>query len=73
MYSDILLYLAFLNLPGWLAGLVVEKSDFYENPVVSLDMEFNLGFVKKNLEILNKTKLGLELQLSCDSTASKQA
>ena len=32
---------------GWLAGWVVGKSDFNENPVVSpdLDLDFDLGFV----------------------------
>ena len=27
---------------GWLAGWVVGKSDFNENPVVSLDLDFGL-------------------------------
>ena len=33
---------------GWLAWGVggVGKSDFNENPVVSLDLDFDLGFVK---------------------------
>ena len=30
---------------GW--GWVVGKSDFNENPVVSLDLDFDLGFVNK--------------------------
>ena len=39
----ILLYLASLKLSrGWLAGWVVGKSDFNENPVVSLDLDFGL-------------------------------
>ena len=29
------------------AGWVVGKSDFNENPVVSLDLDFDLGFVNK--------------------------
>ena len=42
----ILLYLASLKLSrGWLAGWVVGNSDFNENPVVSLDLDFDLGFV----------------------------
>ena len=34
-------------LGGWLGGWVVGKSDFNENPVVSLDLDldFDLGFV----------------------------
>ena len=38
---------------GWVAGWVVGKSDFNENPVVSLDldldMDFDLGFVNLSL------------------------
>ena len=30
---------------GWLGGRVVGKSDFNENPVVSLDLDLDLGFV----------------------------
>ena len=33
-------------LAGWVAGWVDGKSDFNENPVVSLDLDFDLGFVK---------------------------
>ena len=35
---------------GWLgvAGWVVGKSDFNENPVVSADLDFDLGFVNTN-------------------------
>ena len=42
---DILLYLAYLKLSrvgGWVAGWVVGKSDFNENPVVGLDLDFGL-------------------------------
>ena len=35
---------------GWVAG-VVGKSDFNENPVVSLDLDFDLGFVNICLEL----------------------
>ena len=32
-------------LGGWVAGWVVGKSEFNENPVVSLDLDLDLGFV----------------------------
>ena len=38
---------------GWAAGWVVGKSDFNENPAVSLDLDldldFDLGFVKRKM------------------------
>ena len=34
-----------------MAGWVVGKSDFNENPVVSLDLDFDLGFVKTNQSV----------------------
>ena len=43
---DILLYLAFLKLfrlAGWVAGWLVGKSDFNENPVVSPDLDLDFG------------------------------
>ena len=40
---DILLYLASLKIAGWL----VEKSDFSQNPVISMD--FDLGFFEKEM------------------------
>ena len=30
---------------GWLAGWLVGNCDFNENPVVHLDLDFDLGFV----------------------------
>ena len=50
----ILLYLASLKLfqvagGGWLVG----ESDFNENPVVSLDLDLDFGFVK-NLLLTNQ-------------------
>ena len=36
---------------GWLG--VVGKSDFNENPVVSLDLDFDLGFVKTAIRFEN--------------------
>ena len=56
MYSSVLL---FLNFPGWLAGCVDGKSDFNENPVVSPDFDFDLGFVnsfKKTYIVILKGK-----------------
>ena len=38
-------------LGGWVAGRPVGKSDFNENPVVSLDLDFDLGFVNICLEL----------------------
>ena len=43
-------------LAGWLAGWVVGKSDFNENPVVRLDLDFDLGFVKsKKMQNIDET------------------
>ena len=47
-FGSIALSCFFKTFPGgWLAGWVVGKSDFNENPVVSLDLDldFDLGFV----------------------------
>ena len=35
-------------LGGWMAGRLVGKSDFTEYPVVSLDLDFDLGVVNNN-------------------------
>ena len=44
---------------GWLGGCVVGKSDFNENPVVSLDLDLDLdldlGFVKNLLFLTEDT------------------
>ena len=32
-----------INFHGWVAGWVVGKSDFTENPVVSLDLDLDFG------------------------------
>ena len=40
---------------GWLAFWVVGNCDFNENPVVHLDLDFDLGFVNKCYMIFVKT------------------
>ena len=45
---------------GRLGGRLVGKSDFNENPVVSLDLDFDLGFVnfslcQECLEMINES------------------
>ena len=43
---------------GWLGGWVVEKSDFNENPVVSLDLDLDFGLrlrICQNLRISSQS------------------
>ena len=43
-FGSIALSCFFETFPGgWVAGWVVGKSDFNENPVVSLDFDFDFG------------------------------
>ena len=43
----------FETFPGWLSGWVVGKSDFNENPVVSLDLDFDFGLRLRVCQLQN--------------------
>ena len=63
---EVWLYLASLKLSrvgggGWLG--VVGKSDFNENPVVSLDLDFDLGFV--NSVIIQTMTILIAVYFTC--------
>ena len=57
MYSSNLLLWNFPG-AGWVAGWVVGNCDFNENPVVHLDLDFDLGFVNKHSKFLDRLKHG---------------
>ena len=49
---------------GWVAGWVVGKSDFNENPVVSLDLDLDFGLRLRVCQHLSQAEVGLSLAIS---------